>query len=84
VSNAIGPAGSMVTAIEDEVSLMPANWGQYITRAAQLRVFLGFVDAGDFAGELALGSPSGLIANGQIIDGRSVFIPDRSYTLADR
>ncbi len=59
MSNAIGLAGSIVTAIENEVSLAAVNWGQYITGAAPLRVFLGFIDTGDFGANSRWGRRAG-------------------------
>jgi hypothetical protein len=76
VSNSIGLPGSLVAALENEVSLAAASWCQYIAGAVPLRVSLTFINSGDFGSELSEGAPGALIANGQTIDGHAVFIPD--------
>jgi hypothetical protein len=81
VTNNIGLSGSLVAAIENEVTYAAENWGQYITGDTPLRVSLTFVDSGDFGSEIALGSPGGFISNGQTIDGHTVYIPDSLYAL---
>ncbi len=81
VINPIGLAGDLVSEIENAASLAAANWGPYIIGATPLHSSLSFVHPGDFGQRTCLGSPSGLIANGQTVDGHSIFIPDSLYTL---
>lgn len=81
VTNTIGLSGSLIAAIENDLSFAVAEWGQYITGVAPLRISLSFVDSGNFGGELALGSPGGFIPTGQTIDGHPIYIPDSLYAL---
>ncbi len=81
VTNTIGLSASLVAAIENDLSFAVADWGQYITGAAPLRISLSFANSGNFGGELALGSPGGFVSNGQTIDGHPIYIPDSLYAL---
>lgn len=81
VTDDVGLSGSLIAAIEQEVTYAAENWGQYITGAAPLRVSLTFVDGGSFGSELAEGSPGGFIATGGTINGGAVFEPDSLYAL---
>ncbi len=50
-----------------------ADWGQYITGYAPLRISLTLASSGSFGNELAIGSPGGYIATGETVSGHPVF-----------
>ena len=54
VTDNAGLSGSLLAAIENEVTFAADNWGQYLTGATPLRVALRFVNTGAFASELSI------------------------------
>jgi hypothetical protein len=80
-SETIGLSSNRVAAIENDLSFAVAEWGQYGTGAAPLRISFSFVDSGNFGGELAQGPPGGFVPVRQTTDGRAIYLPDRLYAL---
>ncbi len=81
VTDNVGLSGSLIAAIENEVTYAAENWGQYITGVAPLRVSLTFASSGNFGSEIAAGGPGNYIANGQTLNGSPIYVPDSLITL---
>jgi hypothetical protein len=80
LNDTAGLSGVEEDAIVNVLSAAAADWGQYITGHAPLRIQLNINTAAN-GSELASGGPGAYVATGQTIAGHAVFEPSSIYAL---